>query len=124
MKPTPAPATDEQRFAVILGELAENIDRYRKREAFILDGNKKLCNENEKLKDELAFSRRECATLKKQVADLRRFTLETMEARDKAKHERNEHKARVDDLAQQLAVTECQLEDARKQLKRYEGGSK
>lgn len=30
--------------------------------------------------------------------------------------------AKVDDLAQQLAVTECQLEEARKRLKRYEGG--
>ena len=30
--------------------------------------------------------------------------------------------AKVDDLAQQLAVTECQLEEARKRLERYEGG--
>lgn len=29
---------------------------------------------------------------------------------------------KVDDLAQELAVTQCQLEDARKRLKRYEGG--
>lgn len=117
MKPTPAPATDEQRFAVILGELAENIDRYRKREAFILDGNKKLCNENEKLQDDLAFARRKWATLEKQNDNLRRLMEEAMKARD-------EYKARVDDLAQQLAVTECQLEDARKRLERYEGGGK
>ena len=68
MKPTPAPATDEQRFAVILGELADAL-----------------------------------TDKKRQIAELL---------------------AKVDDLAQQLAVTECQLEDARKQLKRYEGGSK
>ena len=30
--------------------------------------------------------------------------------------------AKVDDLAQQLAVTECQLLDARKRLEHYEGG--
>ncbi len=66
MKPTPAPATDEQRFAVILGELADVL-----------------------------------ADKKRQIAELL----------DK-----------VDDLAQQLAVTECQLEEARKQPKRYEGG--
>lgn len=67
MKPTPAPATDEQRFAVILGELADAL-----------------------------------ADKKRQIAELL----------DK-----------VDDLAQQLAVTECQLEEARKQLERYEGGA-
>lgn len=68
MKPTPAPATDEQRFAVILGELADAL-----------------------------------TDKKRQIAELL---------------------AKVDDLAQQLAVTECQLEDARKQLERYEGGAK
>ena len=66
MRPTPAPATDEQRFAVILGELADVL-----------------------------------ADKKRQIAEL----LE-----------------KVDDLAQQLAVTECQLEDARKRLESYEGG--
>ncbi len=66
MKPTPAPATDEQRFAVILGELADAL-----------------------------------TDKKRQIAELL---------------------AKVDDLAQQLVVTECQLEEARKQLKRYEGG--
>lgn len=68
MRPTPAPATDEQRFAVILGELADAL-----------------------------------TDKKRQIAELL---------------------AKVDDLAQQLAVTECQLEDARKRLERYEGGSK
>lgn len=68
MRPTPAPATDEQRFAVILGELADAL-----------------------------------TDKKRQIAELL---------------------AKGDDLAQQLAVTECQLEDARKQLKRYEGGGK
>lgn len=32
--------------------------------------------------------------------------------------------AKVDDLAQELAVTECQLEEARKRLELYEGGTK
>lgn len=68
MRPTPAPATDEQRFAVILGELADAL-----------------------------------TDKKRQIAELL---------------------AKVDDLAQQLAVTECQLEDARKRLERYEGGAK
>lgn len=65
-KPAPAPATDEQRFAVILGELADAL-----------------------------------TDKKRQIAELL---------------------AKVDDLAQQLAVTESQLEDARKRLERYEGG--
>lgn len=68
MRPTPAPATDEQRFAVILGELADALTDKKRQIAELLD--------------------------------------------------------KVDDLAQQLAVTECQLEDARKRLKRYEGGGK
>ncbi len=38
------------------------------------------------------------------------------------KHQITELLAKVDDLAQQLAVTECQLEEARKRLRRYEGG--
>ena len=32
--------------------------------------------------------------------------------------------AKDDDLAQELAVTQSQLEEARKRLKRYEGGGK
>lgn len=66
MKPTPAPAADEQRFAVILGELADAL-----------------------------------TDKKRQIAELL---------------------AKVDDLAQELAVTQSQLEDARKRLERYEGG--
>ena len=68
MKPTPAPETDEQRFAAILGELADALTDKKRQIAELLD--------------------------------------------------------KVDDLAQQLAVTECQLEDARKRLERYEGGGK
>ena len=108
MKEKHALFSAEQTYAIILRELAENIHRYRKREAFILDGNKELCNENEKLQDERAFLRRKCETLEGQNDNLRRLMEET--------------KARVDDLAKELAVTECQLEEARKRLKRYEGG--
>ena len=68
MKPTPAPATDEQRFAVILGELADALTDKKRQIAELLD--------------------------------------------------------KVDDLAKQLAVTQSQLEEARKRLERYEGGGK
>lgn len=72
--------SSEESNAIILQELAENIDRYRRDQEFLLERNRELSNE------------------------------------------RNEQKARVDDLAQQLAVTECQLEEARERLKRCEGG--
>ena len=72
--------SSEESNAIIFEELAENIDRYRRDQAFLLERNRELAKE------------------------------------------RDEQKARVDDLAQQLAVTECQLEEARKRLDRYEGG--
>ena len=37
MKPTPAPATDEQRFAVILGELADVLADKKRQIAELLD---------------------------------------------------------------------------------------
>ena len=83
-----------QAYEIVLNELANNIDRYCKNLNFQLARDADQRADIEMLRDGIAFEKRKNAT-----AD-----------------------ELYDDLAQELAVTQSQLEEARKRLKHYEGG--
>jgi hypothetical protein len=69
----------------------------------------KLCEEGKKAEKGIYLAIEEGA-LAEVMAEKRRIITELL--------------VKVDDLAHALAVTECQLEEARKRLERYEGGTK